>query len=97
MKFLLVAQEEFDITATGTYKEEPTPNESMAFQISVNGLQGGHSGMDIHKGLGNANKIMNRPFMGRVTKILTWQLQTSKEGGLRNAIPKRMQSHHCTQ
>ncbi|MDG2194453.1 MAG: hypothetical protein P8K77_06325, partial [Polaribacter sp.] len=30
--------------------------------ISVKGLNGGHSGMDIHKGLGNANKIMNRLF-----------------------------------
>jgi len=49
-----------DITATRNYKEEPTPENTIAFELSVTGLNGGHSGMDIHKGLGNANKIMNR-------------------------------------
>src|SRR5690606_28684251 len=49
-----------DVTATRTYREEETPEFKSGFVISVKGLQGGHSGMDIHKGLGNANKIMNR-------------------------------------
>ena len=34
--------------------------DGVGYRIMVQGLQGGHSGMDIHKGLGNANKIMNR-------------------------------------
>lgn len=76
-----------DITATGTYKEEPTPNESMAFQISVNGLQGGHSGMDIHKGLGNANKIMNR-LLWAGHQNFDLAIANLKGGGLRNAIPR---------
>jgi dipeptidase D len=49
-----------DVTATRTYNEENTPENTTAFSISITGLSGGHSGMDIIKGLGNANKIMNR-------------------------------------
>ena len=49
-----------DVTATRTYKEEETPEFKIGFSLTVKGLQGGHSGMQIHEGLGNANKIMNR-------------------------------------
>jgi dipeptidase D len=42
------------------FDEEETPDGSVGYKITVKGLSGGHSGMDIHKGLGNANKIMNR-------------------------------------
>ncbi|MES2806836.1 MAG: M20/M25/M40 family metallo-hydrolase, partial [Bacteroidota bacterium] len=49
-----------DVTATAEYDEEETPEGSVGYTITVKGLKGGHSGMDIHKGLGNANKIMNR-------------------------------------
>jgi len=52
-----------DITAKNVYHEVHTPSDSVGFSISVTGLNGGHSGMDIHKGLGNANKIMNRDFI----------------------------------
>ncbi len=41
-----------DITATRNYKEEAVPADSVAFKMMVKGLQGGHSGMDIIKGLG---------------------------------------------
>jgi dipeptidase D len=59
--------------------------EHAGFEIVVRGLQGGHSGMDIHKGLGNANMIMNRLLSGiedhaRIARI--------NGGGLRNAIPR---------
>ncbi len=49
-----------DITASRTYNEESVPADSLAYKVVVKGLQGGHSGMDIIKGLGNANKLMNR-------------------------------------
>ena len=49
-----------DVTATRDYQEEETPEFKIGFKIIVKGLQGGHSGMQIHEGLGNANKIMNR-------------------------------------
>ena len=76
-----------DLTATRNYTEEKTSENSTAFSISVTGLNGGHSGMDIIKGLGNANKIMNRllfdgfeHFGLRVSEI--------NGGSLRNAIPR---------
>jgi dipeptidase D len=76
-----------DVSATKKYTEENIPANSLAFHITVKGLNGGHSGMDIHKGLGNANKIMNRllwdgyeNFGLRISKI--------EGGGLRNAIPR---------
>ena len=49
-----------DVTATRTYKEEDTPDGKKGYKITVKGLQGGHSGMQIHEGLGNSNKILNR-------------------------------------
>ena len=49
-----------DVTATRKYTQENVAIDSVGCLISVKNLQGGHSGMDIHKGLGNANKIMNR-------------------------------------
>ena len=45
-----------DVTASRTYNPIPPTAEGAAFRIDVKGLQGGHSGIDIHKGLGNANK-----------------------------------------
>ena len=49
-----------DITMTKAYTTEPVSKNSIAYNLSITGLNGGHSGVDIHKGLGNANKIMNR-------------------------------------
>ena len=47
-------------TATFTYKAIPAPQTFRYFRITVAGLNGGHSGCDIHKGLGNANKLLAR-------------------------------------
>ena len=74
-----------DVTARKTYKEENTVGNCKAFQISITGLSGGHSGMDIHKGLGNANKIMNSILMSIEDLI---QISDIKGGSLRNAIPR---------
>src|SRR5690606_27159195 len=58
-----------------------------AYKIVVKGLSGGHSGMDIHKGLGNANKIMNALLiMGQEQFGL--RVSELDGGGLRNAIPR---------
>jgi len=46
--------------ATFSYKAIPAPTTYRFFRITVSGLNGGHSGCDIHKGLGNANKILAR-------------------------------------
>jgi len=75
-----------DVTAHRTYNQKPGSHGDAGVQITVKGLRGGHSGMDIHKGLGNANKIMNRLlYLG-----LNFNMRISSlEGGsLRNAIPR---------
>lgn len=76
-----------DITAQQTYEQMETPSQSITYQITVNGLNGGHSGMDIHKGLGNANKLMNRILLnGHMHFGL--RIASVHGGGLRNAIPR---------
>ena len=74
-----------DVTATKNYEEGDLNGNCKAFHISVTGLKGGHSGMDIHRGFGNANKIMNRILMATEKLI---QISEIKGGSLRNAIPR---------
>ncbi|MEH6408598.1 MAG: aminoacyl-histidine dipeptidase, partial [Leeuwenhoekiella sp.] len=76
-----------DLTATRSYKEETPEREAAGFRITINGLQGGHSGMEIHKGLGNANKIMNR-FLLDGFENYGLRIAEINGGGLRNAIPR---------
>ena len=76
-----------DVTAVGTYNEEPTPETKMGYSIEVKGLQGGHSGMDIHKGFGNANKIMNRLLFDAFENF-GLRISEIDGGSLRNAIPR---------
>lgn len=76
-----------DVTATAEYDEEETPEGSVGYTITVKGLKGGHSGMDIHKGLGNANKIMNRLLFDGFDNF-GLQISEITGGSLRNAIPR---------
>ncbi|NNK12160.1 MAG: aminoacyl-histidine dipeptidase [Flavobacteriaceae bacterium] len=76
-----------DITATGKYNETDLPTGAKGYRLIVNGLQGGHSGMDIHRGFGNANKIMNRMLFAAAEKG-SIHLCEIDGGGLRNAIPR---------
>jgi len=76
-----------DVTATRNYHEEETPKNSIAFSITVKGLNGGHSGMDIIKELGNANKIMNRLLFDGFTNF-GLRISEINGGSLRNAIPR---------
>jgi dipeptidase D len=76
-----------DVTAKRTYSEEKTPENKIGFTIVVKGLQGGHSGMDIHKGLGNSNKILNRILFDGFENF-GLQIAEIDGGSLRNAIPR---------
>ena len=76
-----------DVTAVAEYDEENAPDDSVGYKITVKGLNGGHSGMDIHKGLGNANKIMNRLLYSGYEDF-GLQIATINGGSLRNAIPR---------
>ncbi len=77
-----------DVTASGSYAQKNMPDGNYKFMIlSVAGLSGGHSGMDIAKGLGNANKIMNR-ILRELIIPLDLKVNRIDGGGLRNAIPR---------
>jgi len=76
-----------DLSATRFYIEESIPEHSTAYNLTLKGLQGGHSGMDIIKGLGNANKLLTR-FLLQFHLKCTMRLSKFKGGGLRNAIPR---------
>lgn len=68
-------------------KMDPTPENTKAYYITVNGLQGGHSGMDIILGRGNANKILFRLLYQGFSRF-GLRIANVDGGGLRNAIPR---------
>ncbi|PCI08169.1 MAG: cytosol nonspecific dipeptidase [Flavobacteriaceae bacterium] len=78
-----------DITANKNYTEQPVPENTTAYKITVKGLQGGHSGMDIHRGFGNANKLMNRILNATQFYLFISEIDG---GSLRNAIPRESNS-----
>ncbi len=75
-----------DVTAIGNYIQKDAVLSS-ALHISVRGLTGGHSGIDIHKGRGNANKLMNR-LLFQLSNIFQLEIAGIEGGSLRNAIPR---------
>ncbi len=73
--------------ATFTYTEQAVPGGVVAYKVIVKGLKGGHSGVDIHLGRGNANKIMFR-YLWQCNKYYRMRLASISGGNLRNAIPR---------
>lgn len=80
-----------DTSISGSYREETCGQDYKPFALEVKGLQGGHSGMDIHKGLGNANKIINR-LLWEAQRTASIRIAAIRGGGLRNAIPREAQA-----
>ena len=76
-----------DTIGTMKYKPVSTVKNSSAFEISVTGLHGGHSGDEIHKGFGNSVKIMNR-LLRELTNQFDILISNFDGGNLRNAIPR---------
>ncbi|HNX54836.1 MAG TPA: aminoacyl-histidine dipeptidase [Prolixibacteraceae bacterium] len=76
-----------DACAEFTFSEVPVPADSIAFKLNVTGLKGGHSGMDIILGRGNANKIFFR-LLKEANKVCGVRLASINGGSLRNAIPR---------
>jgi len=74
-----------DVTINQSYNTEVAKGQIV--RIEVKGLQGGHSGMDIHKGFGNSNVILGRILYKGLTNQ-NIQLISIDGGGLRNAIPR---------
>ena len=76
-----------DVTAKGNYSQETISGNKKTYKVSIKGLSGGHSGMDIHLGRGNANKLMNR-FLFSLGKNVDFAIHSIDGGSLRNAIPR---------
>ncbi len=74
-------------TGTLTFSKDTVSSNSKAFNLKLTGLKGGHSGLDIHLGRGNSNKLLNR-FMYHAGKHYEMRLASIEGGSLRNAIPR---------
>jgi dipeptidase D len=73
------------------YDEVIIPEGVSSFKLILSGLKGGHSGLDINLGRGNANKLMIR-FLKYATRELDVRLAEINGGGMRNAIPREAYS-----
>ncbi len=80
-----------DANVTMKFREAPMPKGYEAFRIVVTGLRGGHSGMEINEGRGNANKVMARVLLPMVRK-LKGKLISFNGGNMRNAIPREAEA-----
>jgi len=80
-----------DANVTMKYKEVPMPKGYKPFQVIVTGLRGGHSGMEINEGRGNANKVMARVLLPMV-RHLKGKLVSFNGGNMRNAIPREAEA-----
>ncbi len=69
------------------YNEEEVPEGMAAYKVTVKGLKGGHSGLDINLGRGNANKIINALLVTAADKF-GLRVAEMEGGNLRNAIPR---------
>lgn len=76
-----------DTNTSYKYALAEIENNSIALTIKIKGLLGGHSGMDIDKGRGNANKLMTR-LLYNLRSLCDVQLVEFDGGSLRNAIPR---------
>ena len=85
-KFVIGSAGGIDVTATLDYKEVETDPDDAAVRITLKGLKGGHSGLEIHEGRGNANKLMVQIVRDAIEECEA-RLATWHGGNMRNAIP----------
>ena len=85
-KFVIGSAGGINVTATLDYQEVETDPEDAALRITLKGLRGGHSGLEIHEGRANANKLMVR-FVREAIEECEARLASWHGGNMRNAIP----------
>lgn len=76
------------------YEQSPAPHGAACFQVSIRGLRGGHSGLDINLGRGNANKLMTRLLCDAAADF-DLRICCLHGGNLRNAIPREADATVC--
>ena len=85
-KFVIGSAGGIDVTATRKYNEVKTTAGEVAVRVTLKGLKGGHSGLEIHEGRANANKLMVRlaqmAIKDHKARLVSWH-----GGNMRNAIP----------
>src|SRR5574344_1982179 len=86
-KFCIGSAGGIDVTAELDYKEVETDPEDIALKITLKGLRGGHSGLEIAEGRANANKLMVR-FVREAIARDEARLASWNGGNMRNAIPR---------
>ena len=86
-EFMIGSAGGVNLTASLEYKEEEVPAGDAAVKIGIHNLLGGHSGLEINEGRGNANKMMARVVQDAIAnfeaRLASWQ-----GGNMRNAIPR---------
>lgn len=85
-KFVIGSAGGIDVTGTLDYKEVETDPEDAAVRVTLKGLRGGHSGLEIHEGRGNANKMMVQVVREAIEECEA-RLASWHGGNMRNAIP----------
>ena len=80
-----------DVSISKKYTEEKAPRGMTAYRVIAKGLRGGHSGVDIHLGRANSNKVMFR-FLMQAESDFGIRLAEAAGGDLRNAIPRESYS-----
>ena len=85
-KFVIGSAGGINVTATLGYKEVETDADDAAVRVTLKGLRGGHSGLEINEGRANANKLMVR-FVREAIADLDARLASWHGGNMRNAIP----------
>ncbi len=85
-KFVIGSAGGIDVTSVLDYQEIDTDSEDVALRVTLKGLKGGHSGLEIHKGRANANKLMVR-FVREAIEDCEARLVSWHGGNMRNAIP----------
>ena len=85
-KFVIGSAGGIDVTATLDYQEVDTDAEDAAVKVTVKNLRGGHSGLEINEGRGNANKLLVQVVREAIAETET-RLASWNGGNMRNAIP----------
>lgn len=81
-----------DINVSLDYQDQvPVAEDEIPVRITLKGLKGGHSGVEIHLGRGNANKLLFR-FLKKAVEQLPISVADIKGGSLRNAIPREAEA-----
>ena len=85
-KFVIGSAGGIDVTATLDYQEADTDAEDVAVRVTVKNLRGGHSGLEINEGRGNANKLLVQIVREAIAETEA-RLASWNGGNMRNAIP----------